>query len=168
MWWDLFEKKNRNYPQKSQNGYWIQYSPTQVPFRAICVNVEKNKEWWTGHFKAIYILMRIFYPFFGPFLFCFSPKDPTRWFKNLSFGKKDTKTMTKKLNSTWTFFWNLGPPERQWFLIYSSLQVFPMFPRQCMWTSVSSVPNCPAESTTLRFFLNWKIRYLNWIFTWVN
>ena len=44
----------------------------------------------------------------------FSQKDPTRCFKNQHFWKWNTKTMTKKnLIWTWTFFLNLGSPDRQ-------------------------------------------------------
>ena len=66
--WDRCQKSPHKF---AKSGHCRILLAAQVPFRAICVNVEENKKWRTGHFKVIYTLMRIFFypfwPFFWPF-----------------------------------------------------------------------------------------------------
>ena len=107
-----FLRKNRNGPKNGQNGQkWIQCSPMQVPFRAIGESIEENKKWRTGHFKAIYTLMRFFThfwpfrPFFGPFLFFFLKKIPSDDLKINPFGNRIPKLWQKNWIGGGTFFW---------------------------------------------------------------
>ena len=52
--WERCQKSPHKF---AKSGHCRILLAAQVPFRAICVNVEENKKWRNGHFKAIYTLI---------------------------------------------------------------------------------------------------------------